>query len=101
MSRCRNSSRCSTRVASSSRGSRRVRIRPISVDGGLARCRLGEGGLVAGDGVLELPHAATEGAADLRQPLRAEEQEREPKQDDEVRWGGPADHAFTSWIEMS
>ena len=37
-----------------------------------------------GDGVLELPHADAERAADLRQPLRAEEQQGKDQQKDQV-----------------
>src|SRR5207244_10643980 len=71
-----------------------------SVDGGLALRRLGDGGVVR-NGVLELPHPAAKRAADLRQPLCAEEQERDSEQEHEVRGIGPTDHACTSWIEMS
>ena len=40
--------------------------------------------LVSADGVLELTHAGTERAADLRQPLGAEEQQGEKEQSDDL-----------------
>ena len=53
------------------------------------------------DGLLELAHPGAERAADLRQPLRAEQAERDEEQEREVRGAGPADHACASLSEMS
>src|SRR5947199_772176 len=97
MRRARSSPRCSTRVASSpwlrrrgsrgtalgrggvvlARGCRRSRLR---------RLRQLRSGLVvlAGDGVLELPHPAPERAADLGQPLRPEDEQRDDEDDDQT-----------------
>src|SRR5439155_20094710 len=50
------------------------------------------GGLMAGERVLELPHPRAQRASDLRQPLGAEEEQRDQEQDDDVRRAGPAAH---------
>ena len=104
--RCRSSSRCSTSVASSPwprrRGGASKRIGSSLVDGFvLARQRGGHGGsssarpgscvvcvgsgfVVPADRVLELAHPLAERAADLRQALRAEEQERQQQEADDL-----------------
>src|SRR5262249_6795507 len=53
------------------------------------------------DGLLELTHPGPERASDLRQPLGAEEAERDQEQEREVRGAGQADHSCSSLSEMS
>ena len=53
--------------------------------GSLCGRQLGRLVVLAGDGVLELAHPGAERAPDLRQPLRAEEQQRDDEQEDELR----------------
>ena len=51
---------------------------------------------VAADRVLELAHPVPERAADLRQPLRTEEQQGDQEQDHDVQRAGPAGHRTES-----
>src|SRR6266536_1602499 len=105
--RARNSPRCSTRVASSPwrrrRGSRATELGR----GGVVlarRCRRRRRRLrgrrqlrrrllvLAADGVLELPHALPERAPHLREPLRAEHEQHDEKQNRELPWSDPTGH---------
>src|SRR6266404_4789489 len=94
MRRLRNSSRCSSSVASSPWSRRRGSLAIVALGGrvvlgGRGR-RLGGrelGGRVrriAGDRVLELAHPRSERATHLRQPLRAEEEQDDSKQDGDM-----------------
>ena len=65
---------------SSGSGCRRGRLRRRELRMGVDLRRL----LHPGDGVLELPHADAERAADLRQPLRPEEQQGKNEKKDQV-----------------
>ena len=50
--------------------------------------------IVARHGILELAHPRPERTTDLRQPLRAEEQQRNEEQQDDVGRARPAGHVL-------
>src|SRR5437870_707097 len=113
MMRDRNSSRCSTSVASSPWRRRRGNlICQARLGGVVLACRRWSGRLAgrgclelgadlvdvlvgAGHRILELAHSLTHGAADLRQPLRAEEQERQQQQKDDLAGSDVSEHAVS------
>src|ERR1044071_9991436 len=97
-SRVRNSPRCSTSVASSPwrsrRGSRLIVLRRLRRRVVCGRSRQLGLLVVAGYRVLELAHAATEGASDLGQTLRPEDEQRDDEDDDQARNSDLRKHAF-------